>query len=169
MFDKNNTIKLVRFSNSGFEPQFQKYQFEQMKYITTGKYEADIINLPTEYAKRILLNGVASYIKNYNKNFEYDGIHAFFFSQLNGAIIDFYLNHQNKLPDCYIAFCPPTTLGYSLNTTIYNQPCHLEKLLDNNQEGVYIPKSQLNNLFDITLFDFNQYQQSIQKINHVHA
>ena len=141
-------IKIVRYSNSGFEPCYQSQMKETYNYYMNFS-ESVLPDGLTEYSKNLII-GTAIKIKgDLDHDFSFQGIHVFI-GEPREDIRDFQLNHiKGAKPirnETYIdvsipcrSLCDPFTLS-----SIYPS---LKKAIEKGHYGVFIEAKYLQELF----------------------
>ena len=107
-------INLLRFSDTGFEPQFQTRMAKQIDYILTFEPSSLDDLDATDYAKHLIIKTVADDKENLNSDFELYGIHVFFENVAGDNDIGFYLNHLKRRPQRCSLTVPGQRIGYRL-------------------------------------------------------
>lgn len=127
-------IELYRYSNFGYEPQYQRYF-----------YQSAYIDLKTDYFNEYTTNLI---LQNHNPPcylFEFDGVFAFI-GKPTDVDKRYYLNHlpDDNLP-LHIKEFDESTIVYA-NCGLTYEPQNrmtLKEAKDKNHIAVYIPKSSL--------------------------
>jgi hypothetical protein len=137
-------VKLVRYSDHGFEPQ---HQSKMRGYVEWAKsYCGDNLEGVTNYVLEIIKNNINETLKNLNQDFEFQGIHAFF-DPVSIKDRNFFMNHLSYLPKKHKAMIPSSALAYSLDEPYTSKPMPISDFQKDwrfhYRVGVYIPASSL--------------------------
>ncbi len=133
-------IKIFRFSNDGFKPQFQSNLKEHSEH--TLENLLSLIPENNEYLKNLVVRGFTTP----DENFEYEGIFVFL---IKPSIEDkrYFLNHLDNIENIKLneAFIKEDAICYIDDGTVYNKENKIliKEALDKKINTIYIPKSQL--------------------------
>lgn len=133
-------IKVIRFSNSGFDGQYQKHYKEQVDFLFSFKPEQLPKNL-TPHTVFLITGGVESSRKRLNPSFHFFGIHVFF-EPATFENINLYLNHLSAKPPQIIRELPEKTPAYGLDSPYLQEISTLERLYNKGETGAYIPMGE---------------------------
>lgn len=133
-------IKIFRFSNNGFQPQFQSNLKEHAN--TSLEKLLNLVPDNNSYLKSLVLKGFTEP----DKDFEYEGIFVFLTKPTNEDK-RYFLNHLNNIENIKLneAFIKEDAICYIDDGTVYNKEnkISIKEALNKNINAIYIPKSQL--------------------------
>lgn len=129
-------MNVIRYSFSGFKPQYQSYHLKQVEYYLNN---FNLLDYPEHLQYEVCKKHnqkVKLFLEHYN-DFRY-GIWCF----INGYKNNQSLNHLNRRVSCWIAELPNDTEGYD---------CNWDKLITLEDSivtyaGIYIPERELYKL-----------------------
>jgi hypothetical protein len=135
-------MQIIRYSQNGFIPQFQKYHLQQIDYHLNGGF--NLSDFPI-HLQDIILKQHNQHVLFYKENFEdfQYGVWVF----IKGWVNEYSLNHipDKKYPVCWEAKINDNTTVYDINWE--------EKTTINNKyliaHGCYIPEKSLSSLRNI--------------------